>query len=149
MAAGLRLRGQEVSIKVTSAGNVVTEVSGNIGSFNNEDGYEIKEDGFLGEKTNRYDQNVTGYSGDFEFQVNKASWGNVGKAIRKKAQREDTTLVFNVIRTNIFADGSTKIDTFADVSWGPISETVGSRADFVKVKMSFKTSDKDEDINAI
>lgn len=149
MAAGLRIRGQEIQIKVTSAGSVAAEVSSNIGSFNNEHGFAIKQDGFLGEPTDRFDQTIDAHSGDFEFQLNKASWVNIVKAIEKKAKRQDTTLVFNVIRTDIFADGSTNVYTWSDVSWGPISESVGGRAEFVKVKASFKTSDRDIATNAI
>lgn len=148
MAIGLRLKGQEVSIIVIAGGNVVQEVKA-VSNLNDETKLDIKEDGFLGETANEYDQVYNGMSGDFEMQLHRAQWETTLKQrIINKARRIEPNLVFNVVRIDFYPNGDTVTTTFTDVSWGAIPRTTAARGDFVKVKFAFACSEAPVSVNA-
>ena len=144
----LRLKGQEVSIRVVRGGVVVTTITA-IASFNDQVLLERKQDQFLGETADRFDDIFRGYQGDFEFQVSKATWTELHTAMIARSRRATPDLVFNVIRTDYYADGSTATFTYADVFFGPSPTTVASRSDFVKVKIDFAGSERPQQISAV
>lgn len=135
MGADLRLRGQEVSIKVTAAGQLVTAID-SVASFDDSIMFEIKEDGFLGEVANRFDEVLNGYSGNLEMQVTNAKWLNFTGQIEARAKRQQPALVFNMVRTDFFANGDSAVITYPDVKFGAIPTTVGGRQEFVKDRKS-------------
>jgi hypothetical protein len=138
--AAQRLIGGDTTIRVLSAGNLVEELQF-VTSFGSSANFQIIEAGKLGETTQRFDMVFNGYSGDFEFQVERASWERFIQALERKARRLEV-LVVNVLTTALFPDGSTNVGTFPDVAFGPFTEMVSSRADFVKYKTSFSSSEK-------
>jgi len=148
MSDDLRIRGQEISIRIIQGGVVVNDITA-ISSFNDEDALEIKEDGFLGENVNRFDEIVNGFGGDMEFQVSKGNAFLLRESILAKAMRRTPDVIFNVVRTMFFANGDTVIKTYRDVHWGSIPTTSGSRTDYVKLKLAFKCSEAPIDINAL
>ena len=143
-----RLRGQEVEIRVVAAGSVVSTISA-IATFNDNTNFEIKEDGFLGEVTNRFDEVLNGFGGDFEFQVSDATWYTLEQQIEARATRKQPALVFNIIRTDFFANGSSAIVTYTDVKWGGMPKNLGGRAEAQKIKAEFKTNDRSIQINSL
>lgn len=148
MAADLRLKGQEVSIRIVKDGAPVEPIN-SVASFNDNTNLEIKEDGFLGEVVNRQDEILNSYSGDFEFQVNTSQWITLKQAIESKAKRDTPAVVFNIVRTDLFANGQSLIITYMDVHWGAMPQTIGSRGDFVKVKAEFKCSEQAVQVDAV
>ena len=145
---GLRLRGQEVRIVVLQNGSTVSEIN-SITMMDTNTDLVIQEDGFLGEVVNRYDTILNGYGGNFELHVTTADYIALEKAAVEKAQRLVPGTVFNVVRVDLFADGTSNIHTFTNVAWGPIPENIAGRAAFVKVKLSFKCSEKATQTSAI
>jgi hypothetical protein len=143
-----RIKGQEVSIRVVQDGNVVTTVN-SVGTFGDETDFELKSDGFLGEPVNRFDEILNGYGGDFEMQVTTSQWILLQQAIRSRATRTTPGTIFNVVRTDLFPSGESLIVTYADVHWGAQPTTIGGRGEYVKIKASFKCSDRVEQINQI
>lgn len=143
-----RLLGQEISVRVIQGGNLVDQIDA-VGSFNDNTDLEIKQDGFLGESADRFDQVLHGHSGDFEFQPTNAGWHRLKQAIIDKATRRVPDLVFNVVVAELYANSDNAVITYPDVSWGPIPKNVSSRTDFVKVKLEFKSTDAPVDINAL
>lgn len=138
---GLRLRGQEVRVVVMQDGATIAEINSVASTDSNTD-LVIQEDGFLGETANRYDTILNGFGGGFEMQLTTANWIKFADAAIAKAQRVSPGTIFNVVRIDLFSDGSSIVHTFSDVAWGPIPETVGGRAEFVKVKLTFKCSER-------
>lgn len=138
--AAQRLIGGDTTIRVLSAGNLVEELQF-VTSFNSSANFQIIEAGKLGETTQRFDMVFNGHSGDFEFQVERASWERFIDALERKAKREEI-LIVNVLTTAIFPDGSTNVGTFPDVAFGPFTQSIGSRTDFVKIKTNFSASEK-------
>ena len=63
-----RLKGQEVEIRLTQAGSAVSSIDA-IGNFNDSVMLETKQDGFIGETTDRFDDVLHGFSFDLEFRL--------------------------------------------------------------------------------
>lgn len=146
--ADQRLKGQEVSIRVIQAGNVITSID-SISTFNEAVALELKEQGYLGETVNRFDEILNGFGGDFEFHVNKADWHEVVTAIIDRATRRVPDLVFNVVRTDFYPNSDTAVFTYQDVKWGAIPTSVASRGDYVKVRGEFKCEERPVAVNAL
>lgn len=146
--ADARLKGQEVEIRCVAGGSVVAEIA-SIATFNDNTKFEIKEDGFLGEVVNQYDEVLNGYGGDFEFQVNDAKWWEFEQLIEARAKREQPALVFNIVRTDFFANGSSAVVTYNDVKWGGMPQSLGGRGEFLKIKAEFATGDRSVQINSL
>jgi hypothetical protein len=143
-----RLKGQEVSIRVLLQGVVQSSID-SVGSFNDTMDLELKQDGFLGEPVNRFDEILNGYGGDFEIQVTTSSWVTLQQKIRDRATRVAPGLVFNIVRTDLFPSGDSLVITYVDVHWGQQPTSIGSRGDYVKIKASFGCSERDEQVNQL
>lgn len=143
-----RLKGQEVSIRIVND-NVVVGAIESIAAFNDSVLFEQKEAGYLGEVTNRFDEILNGYSGDFEFHCTKADWIEIVNSIEARARREAPNLTFNVVRVDLYPNGDSLTFNYIDVKWGAVPTNVSSRGDFVKVRMEFKCEQRTNDANAL
>jgi hypothetical protein len=143
-----RLKGQEISIRVVNAGTVVNSIDA-VSTFNESVALELKEQGYLGETVNRFDEILNGFGGDFEFHVMKADWNDLTESIIARATRETPDVVFNVVRTDFYPNGDTAIFTYQDVKWGPIPTSVASRGDYVKARMEFRCEERPVKVNAL
>ncbi len=141
----LRLRGQEVELRMF-ADSVLEDSISLVSSFDETFKLEKKEDGFLGEVTNRYDDIFNGIDGKLDVQVNTAAWMPFQQAIKARAQRRTPAVRFNLVRTDFYANGETAIVTYADVKFGPMPTSVAGRGEFVKVSIDFSCSDRTEQI---
>lgn len=140
-----RLRGQEVEVRVVRDG--VPEVTiTSVATFEETFKLEKKEDGFLGETTNRYDHIFNGIDGKVEFQVNTNDWITLQNAIKLQAQRKQPGTVINLVRTDYYANGQTTVITYGDCRFGPSPTSIGGRGEFVKVSLDFSASDRDEQL---
>lgn len=147
MSGEQTLEGQETTIRCVSDGDLVAELKF-FTSFNDTVEQEIKENGYLGEPFMRYTDIFNGYAGDFEFHVNTASWIAWDAALTARAQRKTPGTTFEVVRVDQFSDGTNVTYTYKDPAWGQRPTSIGSRADKVKVKASFKCSERDATPNA-
>jgi len=145
---GLRVKGQDISVRVINAGVVVGSID-SIASMNDNIALELKEDGFLGETANRFDEILNGYGGDFEFQVHRGDWNNFTKAITDKAERRTPDVQFNVVRVDYYPNGDTVTYTYTDVHWGAIPTSVASRGDFVKPRLEFRCTERPHQLEAV
>lgn len=140
-----RIRGQEVQVLVTRGGDLedtLTEVQG----FNFEPEFEIKSQGYLGEKTNRKDTIYNGVKGDMELHLHTSDWFKLATSIKDKATRVSPDVIYNVVAVCNFPDGTTPSVLFPDISWGATPVSISSRGDYVKVKMSFEGEDFEVDL---
>lgn len=145
---GARLKGQEVEVRVVNAGTVVTSIAA-VATFNEQTILETKQDGFLGEAVDRFDDILRGYGFDLEFQINEAAWIDLQTAIIDRAQRKTPEVVFNVVRTDFYSNGDTLIITYTDVKFGAQPLSIASRGDFVKVKLEGKCSERTVQKNSL
>jgi hypothetical protein len=144
----LRLKGQEVAIRSVVAGVVVESID-SVSAFDEEVMLEIKQDGFLGEFVNRFDEVFNGFGGSFEFHVHNSLWVPFQRSIIDKAQRNIPGLLFNVIRTDFYPNGDNVVYTYRDVHWGAMPTNVATRGDYAKVKAAFNCSDRAEMVNSL
>jgi hypothetical protein len=145
---GDRLKGQEVSIRVINAGIVVNTID-SIGAFNEEAALEIKENGYLGEMVNRFDEVFNGFGGDFDFHVHRADWLAFQLAVIDRASRRTPAVQFNVVRVDFFPNGDSNTYTYVNVKWGGMPTAVASRGDFVQVKANFKCSERPTETESV
>ena len=143
-----RIKGQEVSIRVVNAGVVVQEIN-SVVNLNETTMLEIKQAGYLGETTDRFDEILNGFGGDFEINLTKANWVGLEQAVIARARRETPGVVFNVVVVDLFPNGESTIKTYLDVSWGEMPRSVASRGDYVKPKLQFKCSERAIAVNAL
>lgn len=142
-----RLKGQEVSVRLIRGGVVVSNVT-SMGTFNDQVLMDLKQEQFLGETADQFDELFHGYKFDFEFQVSKANWAELQPSIVARARRATPNLVFNIVRTDYFNDGSSVTYTYTDVKFGSSSTSIASRADYVKVKMEGGCAERAQQISA-
>ena len=143
-----RLRGQEVEVRIFTNGVLENSIT-SIASFEETFKLEKKEDGFLGEQTNRYDHIYNGIDGRMEFQVNTADWMLFQEAVKSQAQRKTPATQINLVRTDYYANGQTAIITYANAKFGPMPTSVPARGEFVKVSLDFSCSDRDQQITSV
>ena len=143
-----RLKGQEVSIRIVQNDTTIAEIN-TISTFNEEVALRLLEAGYLGETTNRFDEILDGYGGDMEIAISKANWVLLQGAVTDRAQRKTIGTVFNVVRTDLFANGDSNVYIYTDVNWGPMPSNVASRGDYVKPKLQFKCSSRPVSTNSI
>lgn len=140
-----RLRGQEVEVRVILNGVPESNITA-IATFEETFKLEKKEDGFLGETTNRYDHIFNGIDGKLEFQVNTNDWITFQNAIQSQARRKTPTTKIDLVRTDYYASGQTTIITYSDCKFGPQPTSVAGRGEFVKVSMDFSCSERAEQL---
>jgi len=148
MSIDQRIKGQEISLRVISGGQVVSEVN-SVSAFNEAVALALKEAGYLGELVNRFDEILDGYGGDMDMNVTRASWLNFQLAVEARARREQPDLKFNVVRADLYPNGDNATFTYRDVHFGPMPTNIPSRGDYVKVHLEFKCSERAVAINAL
>jgi hypothetical protein len=133
-----RIKGQEVICQIVADGQLEDEITA-IVDFNDSTDLEIIAKGYLGEKTNRQDDILNGYSGSLTFHLQTQNWYTLKAKIEARAKREQPDLQFNFAKTLFFPNGDTPTVTFADVKFGKIDEKAGSRADYLSVTIPWAT----------
>lgn len=143
-----RLLGQDTTVRVIRDGVLVTEIKA-IGNFDGSIDIEIKEEQFLGRKGADFSDVFNGYSGGLEFQTDNANWTDFANAVIARATRADPAAVFNVVRQDLYANGTSNVFTYLDVAWGPIPENFSGRKEFAKFKLAFKCTERSESKNQL
>ncbi len=135
-----RIKGQEVSLLVVRDGQLEDTLV-DVQDFSLTPKFEIKEVGYLGEPTNRFDYIFNGVKGKMKLHLHKSVWFAFQQAQVDKAQRRTPDVVFNVTAVLFFPDGDQATALVPDVSWGEQPMNVASRGDYVSVEMDFSASD--------
>jgi hypothetical protein len=130
----LRVKGQENRINLVSPRGVEVSINA-IRSF--EVTYKIvtKEEGYLGQVANQFDDIYNGLNGKVEFDYSDPNYFVIQEAIVARAQRRsvaDANAVFNFISTLTFPTGIVVTRLFPDIFFGDIGETSGSREDYLQ-----------------
>lgn len=135
-----RIKGQEVSVLV-SVGAVPELSITDITNFNASIKVETKQQGFLGEFSDRVDMvyMVTGF--DFEIHLHTQDYLKFAQAIKNKAQRLTPDVIFNITVVLQFPNGETPTVLLPDVAFGELPLNVPARADYVKSKVQGLVSD--------
>lgn len=145
--ADQRLKGQEVEVRVVQDG-ALSDAFPAIAVFNDTMKFEKKEEGYLGETTNRYDEIFNGFDGTLEMHVSNQRWMEFQSQIKARAKREQPNIVFNLVRTDFYPNGDTPRRTYRDVAFGPQPTAVASRGDYVRVTIDFSCGDVDDALDS-
>jgi len=135
-----RIRGQETSILVTRGGDLEATLT-DIQGFNLELEFELKSQGYLGEKTERKDYIFKGVKFDFEMHTHSQDWIPFVVAVQDKAKRNTPTIVFTIAAILQYPDGTTPDATLTDVSFGALPINISARAEYVKHKIQGECED--------
>lgn len=140
MSAGDRIKGQEVSVSITQGGDLVAEIT-EIKDAEFTYQFEIKTQGYLGEKTNRKDTVYNGVAGKLTFHVHDGSVFDVIQGIKDKAQRRSPDLSFNVSGIFQFPSGEVRTIEIPDVAFGAVPISANDRGDYVSSTFEFEADD--------
>lgn len=146
MSTAQRIKGQEVSILIIRDGEL-QETLTDIQNFNAEFEFEVKTQGYLGEKTNRKDFIFNGAKFDMEMNAHSEDIFTLIKAARDKAQRITPDTIFNIAAVFSFPNGDAPELLFNDVSFGAMPVNIGARGDYVKHKIQGEVSDIDVELS--
>jgi hypothetical protein len=134
-----RIRGQETSVVLIQDGNPVDEITT---IQNHEFTYmtERKEEGYIGETSNRFDTIFNGVSGKMDLHFSSSKVFDVFASIIEKAARRVPGTRFNIKTTMNFVDGSRARVIMRDVEFGNIPVNFGSRSDYGKISLDYACS---------
>jgi hypothetical protein len=135
-----RLIGQNVSIIIIQDSAPIEEVTC-VKSFNFTYELELKSEGYLGEYTERKDSVFKGVKMDMELHTNNHRILGVVKTAVDKAKRRTPGVRINIKASMTWPNGDVARITFPDVEFGAFPFSVGSRTDYVSVKVEAACSD--------
>ncbi len=137
-----RVKGQECNVIIVQDSQVqdtLTEIS----NFNGELSFEIKTQGYLGEKTNRKDYIYNGAKFDFEMHTHSQGWVTLVQAQLSLAKRTTPNTVFNITLVLEYPNGDTPSALFSNCSFGALPINVAGRGEYVKHKVVGESDDVD------
>jgi hypothetical protein len=138
-----RLKGQEIQFRILQDTELLDAVTA-FGAFNEKMELEMKQDGFIGETTDRYDDVFKGWKVDIsKMHIFSTDFAALQAAIESRARRITPGTIFNAVRTDTFADGSTLVITYQNLVFGEMPTDVGGRTEFVTVSFSMGCSERD------
>ena len=135
---GQRIKGQEVETSLVLSGNVIALTAAR--SMDVTFKLEKKEEGYLGETTQRYDTIFNGVEGKISYHFDNATPLAFILAIVDKAQRRTPGAIANVKCVMNFPDGSRARITIPNVEFGPMPLSFGARADYGTFEVDFSAS---------
>lgn len=138
--ASQRIKGQEISVVIIQD-SVPLDAITDIRSFEFSYELEQKDDGFLGETTNRKDSVFKGISGRMELHTsNKDVFKLIQSAVDKARRRTPGTHI-NIKASFNYPNGDRARVTIPDVEFGAFPINTSSRSDFVTVGVAFSASE--------
>jgi hypothetical protein len=136
---GQRLRGEDVSVNLLVDG--VAQVFVNINSFEFQSVTEVKEEGYLGEHSDRYDEIYKGYSGNFKMHNSGGELFTFLTIVKDRAQRRTPGVVINIKATLVFPSGERVRVILKNAFFETSGIATGSRDAYAESTIPFKGSD--------
>lgn len=140
--AATRIRGQEVEIRIVTDGEIERSLTA-IQNFELEAQLETKDEGYIGETTNRKDDIYNGVRIRMSLHLETQEWFDFQRRVIDRARRRTPATQFNVIVVLNYPNGDTPRVSIPDVSFGAQPLSVSSRGDYVSVTVEGQASDFD------
>lgn len=134
--ANQRIKGQEVEVHVLADG--VSQVFTDIQSFEMMSVTETKEEGYLGEKADRYDEFYKGYTASFKMHNSSPEVFLFLQTIKDRAQRRTPGVKINVKATLNFPSGDRSRVILSDAFFDEAGVNFGSRDAYGETTFNFK-----------
>jgi hypothetical protein len=138
--ADQRIKGQEVEVLLIVDGEAQDTIT-DVRSFEVALKTELKEEGYLGEKTNRYDEIYNGVRGRLELHIENEDVFDLFKSITDRAKRRSPGSQINIKATLNFPNGDRPRVLIPDAFFGELPLNFGSRGDYGSVSLDFSASD--------
>lgn len=135
-----RIKGQEVEVMLVVDGAAQSTLT-DIQSFEMMLDFETLEEGFLGEKSNRFDEVYKGVSGSMEMHNSSPDTFTFFEKVKQRAQRQSPGTIVNVKATMNYPSGERRRVILQDVFFDPMGIAFGSRTDYGTTKLDFKGSE--------
>lgn len=133
-----RLRGQEVSVRITRNGVLESTITA-IRDFSVSFDLEVITEGYLGETENRFDDIINGCSGSFSVALEGPELLRFVTFLSERAQRrQDANIAVNITTRLSLPDGRTPRVQIKDVKFDAVPINVGGRNQYVASSFSFK-----------
>lgn len=140
--ADQRIKGQEIEILLI-VGGVVQDTITDIRSFEVAAKLAMTEEGYLGEKTNRYDEVFNGMRGRIELHFENKDVFDLLTSIVDRAKRRTPGTKINVKATLNFPNGDRPRFLISDVSFGEIPFNFAGRSEYGTMGLEFQAEDFD------
>lgn len=137
--ANQRIKGQEVEISIVADGKTRTFTDIQSADFSSET--ETLAEGYLGEKSDRYDEIYKGYSGSVSMHNSSDEILDFLSLIKDRAQRRTPGIVINVKMTLAFPSGLRRRIIMQDAFFDASGISFGSRTDYGSTSIPFKGSE--------
>jgi len=138
--AAQRIKGQEVEVLLVVDGTPQDTIT-DVRSFEVAAKLEMKEEGYLGEKTNRYDEIFNGLRGRIELHFENPDVFDLMFSIIDRAKRRTPGTQINIKATLNFPGGDKSLVLIQDASFGEIPFNFAGRSEFGTVGLDFQASD--------
>lgn len=137
--AETRIRGQEVSIRI-SQGNEVQDTVTAIKDFSAQWDFATISEGYVGETTMRQDDIFNGISGSFTVDHESQDLMLLLDTIRQRAQRRLALASSQINATGrfTFPNGETPLLLIPDMKFDAVPVTIGSRDTYVNSAFPYK-----------
>ena len=135
-----RLKGQETFCTVLVNGVEQASLH-DIKSFSITPNFDILEEGYLGETSNRYDEVFKGCGVEIEVHTEDEGVFAFLEAVKDRAQRRTPGTTINIQTTLQYANGQRPRIILKDVFFADMPFNIGSRTDYASFKLSGKCSD--------
>lgn len=129
-----RLLGQNTVVTITVNSAPVLELNC-VRSFSFTYELELKDEGYLGETTNRKDSVFKGVKFDMELHTASNDIYSLIKTLQDKATRRTPGVRINVKTSMSWPNGDRAVITFPDAEFGAVPVNINSRTDYVTVKL--------------
>jgi hypothetical protein len=136
----VRIKGQETEVLLIVDGEVFDTVT-DVRSFEVAAKLETKEEGYLGEKTNRYDEIFNGVRGRMELHFENPDVFDLMFKIVDRAKRRTPGTQINIKSTLNFPSGDRTRVIIQDAYFGEMPVSFASRGDYGTVSLDFQASD--------
>jgi hypothetical protein len=134
-----RLKGQEVSLTLIENGQALTTIA-DFRSCEITPKLEKKEEGYLGEKTDRYDEIFNGVDGRAELNYENEDVFALMSSVIDRATRRTPGTVVNIKMTLNFPNGDRPRILLSNVFFGAMPFAFGSRSDYGTFNLDFSCS---------
>jgi len=133
---GQRIKGQEVEVSVLVDG--VSSVFTDINSFEMQSVTETKEEGYLGEKADRYDEFYKGWTASLKMHNSNGELFKFQNIVKDRAQRRTPGVVINIKATLNFPSGERARVVLGDAFFDSLGVAFGSRDAYGESSLSAK-----------
>lgn len=134
--ANQRIKGQEVEISIIAAGQTQSLFDIQSSEFSQET--EILEEGYLGEKANRYDEIYKGYTGSVEMHNSSPDLFLLLQTVKDRAQRRTPGAQINIKMTLAYPSGDRARVVLNDAFFDPAGISFGGRDEYGSTTLNFK-----------